>query len=325
MIIANRANKKMEVIVFGASGFIGSHVCEQLVLAGYAVTGVVRKSSNTVFLQSIGVMVKAIDFSSDMALSKVIDGHELVYNCLASVKLHQSLSVRRVVDVQLTERVIQAAAAAKAKRFIQLSTVQVYGFSRLPEPIDESHPCEATYAFNRVAQEREAIVKKVADKTAIELVIVRPVNTIGARDSIMGKVFGLHKKGLMVVFGNGENKFSCVDTRDLGRAMALLGESPQAAGNTYLISGYETSWKEIKQTLDTVRKTKSRLLCIPVGVGMKVAAVLEKITPYYFNLQLTPFSVSVMSTQTVFDDRRIRALGFVPRYDVVDTIQNSLQ
>src|SRR5690554_679233 len=321
MVIANRVNKKMEVIVFGASGFIGSHVCEQLILAGYAVTGVVRSSSNTVFLQSIGVMIKAIDFSSDVALNEVIDGHELVYNCLASVKLHQSLNVRRMVDVELTERVIQAAAVAKAKRFVQLSTVQVYGFSRPPEPIDEDHPCEAIYAFNRVAQEREAIVKKVADKTGIELVIARPVNTIGARDSTMGKVFGLHKKGHMVVFGNGENKFSCVDTRDLGRAMVLLGESPQAAGNTYLIRGFDTSWKEIKTALDNTRKSHSKLICIPSKFAKKVAGLLEKIIPYRFDLQLTPFSVSVMSEQTLFDDKKIRALGCVPRYGLIETIK----
>lgn len=311
----------MKAIVFGASGFIGSHVCEQLILAGYTVTGVVRKSSNTTFLQSIGVMVKAIDFSSNTALSELIDGHKLVYNCLASVKLHQSLNTHRMVDVQLTERVIQAAAAAKAKRFIQLSTVQVYGFSKPPVPIDENHPCEATYAFNQVAQEREKIVKKVADKTGIELVIARPVNTLGARDSTMEKVFDLHKKGIMVTFGNGENKFSCIDTRDLGRAMVLLGESPKAVGNTYLIRGFDTSWKEIKTALDNTRKSHSKLICIPSRFAKKVAGLLEKIIPYRFDLQLTPFSVSVMSEQTLFDDKKIRALGFVPRYGLDETIK----
>ncbi len=47
----------MKAIVFGSTGFIGSHVVEQLSLAGHQVTAVVRNTSNTEFLESLGVKV----------------------------------------------------------------------------------------------------------------------------------------------------------------------------------------------------------------------------------------------------------------------------
>jgi dihydroflavonol-4-reductase len=315
----------MKVIVFGGSGFIGSHVCEQLLLAGHTVTAVVRKITDQSFLQSIGADIKEIDFNLDEMIVDAIKGHEAVYNCLANVKLHQSIESHRAVEVLLTERIIKSASTAKAKRFVQLSTVQVYGFSRPKTAIDEQHNCQATYLFNQVAQEREVAVKKVADATGIELVIARPVNTIGNRNSTMIEIFKLHKKGLMVIFGNGENKFSCIDTRDLGRAMVLLGECSPAAGNTYLISGYDTTWKEINKTLGTIKSRESRLICVPSMLGKTIAWLLEKIIPYSYDLQLTPFSVSVMCTQTLFDDERIRELGFTPEYDIIETLKGCIK
>lgn len=45
---------KLKAIVFGGTGFIGSHVVEQLHLAGHQVTAAVRETSNTSFLESLG-------------------------------------------------------------------------------------------------------------------------------------------------------------------------------------------------------------------------------------------------------------------------------
>ncbi|GLI10721.1 hypothetical protein YDYSG_67570 [Paenibacillus tyrfis] len=44
----------MNAVVFGGSGFIGSHTVEQLVLAGHEVTAAVREQSDTAFLDRLG-------------------------------------------------------------------------------------------------------------------------------------------------------------------------------------------------------------------------------------------------------------------------------
>lgn len=199
--------------------------------------------------------------------------------------------------------------------------MQVYGFSRPPTPIDENYPSDPKYDFTQVALEREAAVQEIADKTGIELVVLRPVNTMGKRDSSMRAIFDGHKKGIVAVFGTGENRWSCIDTRDVGRAMAWLGELPEAAGNTYLVSGYETTWMAVKNALDDARYSTSRLIRIPAGAGKFFARVLEKLLPYSVNLPLVPFAVEVMSGQTLFDDRKIRATGFRPKYNLQETIE----
>ena len=128
----------------------------------------------------------------------------------------------------------------------------------------------------------------------------------------------------MLIFGNGLNSSSCIDTRDIGRAMVMLGELPEAAGNTYLISGYETTWLAFKAALDKAHHKTAKLISVPALLGKVVTTLLEKLTPYSKALPLVPFSVAVMSTQTLFDDKKIRALGFIPKYDLQDSIADCL-
>lgn len=308
----------MKSIVFGASGFIGSHLVEQLQLSGQEVTAVVRAGANTDFLSSINVSIVEVDFSQHAEIVQAIAGHSHVYNCLANPKMHQSLDDHRQVEVILTQQVMHAACDAKAIRFIQLSTVQVYGFSRPPTPIDENYKGEATYIFNQVAQEREAAVKKIAEQRDIELVIARPVNTMSKRDKTTQQLFKAHRQGIMVAFGNGQNRFSCVDTRDVGRAMLWLGGLPEATGKTYLISGYDTSWEEMKRSLDSQHGKQAKFIRIPAIVAKAIASVLETLTPFSKDLSLVPFAVAVMSTQTLFDDSKIRSTGFTPLYQTID-------
>lgn len=225
----------------------------------------------------------------------------------------------------LTERLVKVAARAGVRRFVQLSTVQVYGFERPPLPIDEAWSCHASYPFNLVAQQREAAVRAAVADSGMELAVARPVNTFGRRDKTLADILQLHRKGYMVVFGDGNNAFSCIDTRDLGRAMVLLGQTPKLAHDTYLISGCDTSWRELKQTLDRYTGRRARLLCIPARWAKSLARVAAAVTPWSVDLKLTPFAVAVMSTQTLFDDRRIRSLGFQPRYGVADMVADFLR
>lgn len=315
----------MKAAVLGATGFIGSHVCEQLLLAGHSVTAVVRPTSDTSLLKRIGANICITDFRTDAAIIDAIRGHDTVCNCMASVRLHLPIASHRAVDVHLTQQIVKAAAQAGIKRLVQLSTVQVYGFQRPPIPIDEEYPCHASYAFNLVAQEREAAVRQAAENTEMELVIARPVNTFGRRDRTLAEIVNVHSKGFFVVFGNARNRFSCIDTRDLGRAMVLLAEAEQLTHTTYLISGCDTTWREVRAALDRHTGRQSRLVCIPAGAGKAIAGMLEKITPFCCHLQITPFAVSVMSSQTLFDDQRIRQLGFAPRYDIFSTIGDFLE
>jgi dihydroflavonol-4-reductase len=301
-------------MVFGASGFIGSHVVEQLLLAGIAVTAAVRAQSNTTFLRSTSATITTLDFTDDTALVNAIKGHDVVYNCMAEPRIHQSLANMRKVEIDLTRKVVQAAAAAGVKRFVQLSTIQVYGFSRPPVAINETYSINPIYTFSQVTAEREQMVIAECQRLQMDYVMVRPVNAIGQRDQQFLPIIKAHQQGVFLIVGDNP-RFSCIDVRDIGRAMVMLGKLPQAANQTYLVKGYDTSWRELKQALDKKTGKAAKEIHLPKKLAHFFGWLGDQL-PFRFDVSFTRFSVAVISTDTLFDDSKIRAAGFTPRYSL---------
>lgn len=306
------------VIVFGGSGYIGSHVVEQLLAAGHSVTAPVRASSSRAFLDSTAATVRLIDFS-EASLREVIKGHTVVYNCLADPRMHNAESTMRQVEIDLTRRVLHAAAAAGAQRFVQLSTIQVYGFDRPGFHIDESWPPAPVYRFSRVCADRETLVLEDARRLGLPVAILRPATVLGARDQQFKAIITAHKLGVFMVVGD-DARFSAIDARDAGRAMALLGECEPGDEPVYLVKGFDTSWLQLKTRLDQRRRKPARLLRLPKALAILIGIVSEAL-PYRLNPPLTRFAVKVLSTDTLFDDSRIRKLGYAPKYSLEDALE----
>lgn len=221
--------RSVRASVFGASGFFGSHVVEQLLEVGHSARALIRPSSDRSFLDTLDVEVRAIDFS-DASLVDAMRGNDDVYNCTADTRLHLDEVTRRAVEVELTQEIIRAAAEAQVKLYVQLSTIQVYGpLSNVA--VDEERACRPKQQYQRASLEREDLVREEAERAGIAWVIARPVTTTGARDtSLMANLYPAHQGGVFPLFGKGEQRVSMVDARDVGSAMVVLGEAAEAVG-----------------------------------------------------------------------------------------------
>ena len=318
----------MQIGLFGASGFIGSHVAEQVELAGHGLLCIVRSTSACQRLQAQGLTAVVVDFNDQAALAACILGASVVINCVAETHQHLSDARRRPLEVDLTTRLYCAAADAEAAAFIQLSTVMVYGFGRPSSAIDEYAPCRPRYSYNRIALEREQALESEFLRRQLPLLLLRPANTTGRRDSsFMPNFMRLHTLRLFPVIDDGHWQFSCIDTRDIGRAMVHLAERKapvEPAVERLLVKGYDISWLDLQQALDNRRQRRSHLLRLPKRLMMPLAGLLEKLLPYGMDPGLTRFSVELMSNDTLFDDSAIRACGFRPFYTLVDSIEDFL-
>ncbi len=317
----------MKVTVFGGSGFIGSHVVEQLVLAGHSVLCPVREKSNTAFLKTLPVAVVIIDFANDEDIRTAIAGSDVVCNCVADTRMHISDTERRKVEVELTTRLFKATVAAEIKRFIQLSTVMVYGFKRPPTAIDEDYPCQPYYSYSRISLEREAALLELARlNNHIETIFLRPSNTIGQRDSsFLPNFLQSHRRGLFPIVAGGHWRFSLVDTRDIGRAMAHLIALPLITSpEIFLVKGVDIDWRMLKWQLDKILDRQSQFMQMPKLPMLCVGWLLERIYPYGRNPPLTRFGIETLSNHTLFDDRKLRATGFLPKYGLAEMLKDAM-
>ncbi|HBI46307.1 MAG TPA: epimerase, partial [Planctomycetales bacterium] len=72
-------------VITGATGLLGSHIAEQLVLHGEKVRAVVRPSGDTTFLKTLGAELVVGDFNDLDFLQRALGGADVVYHCAARV------------------------------------------------------------------------------------------------------------------------------------------------------------------------------------------------------------------------------------------------
>jgi NAD dependent epimerase/dehydratase len=181
------------VLVTGAGGFIGSHLSDALVRAGATVRGMVHYNGRGEWGQ-IGLLPAEIrnaievvlgDIRDRSAVCKAIEGCEIIFHLPALIGIPYSYAApQSYVETNITGtlNLLEACRDCGVGRLIQTSTSEVYGTAQYT-PIDELHPLHAQspYAATKIGSDQLAYSYFAAFE--LPVVIVRPFNTFGPRQS----------------------------------------------------------------------------------------------------------------------------------------------
>ncbi len=233
----------MKVLVTGASGFLGSHVAEQLVAEGHAVRALVRKSSKVEHLRSLAGVELAYgaveDEASVRAAALGVDG---VIHVAGVVKAKNEAEFQRV-NVDGTRHAVEAAKAAGVKRFVLVSSLTVAGPSYDGEPVKkESRNPLTAYGRSKLASEDVAL----AEKGALHLVVLRPSMIYGPRDNEALAFFQSVARRFLPFIGDGSNKLSVTYATDCAAlcVRALTADVP--SGSVYFVDdGDRRPWRDM--------------------------------------------------------------------------------
>src|SRR5512142_9690 len=183
----------IKALVTGASGFIGSHLVELLVREGYSVRAMTRYTSenrrgNLALLPPDileHVEVYPADLRDAEAVSLAVDGVDVIFHLGAIISIpysYQHPEETVSVNIQGTLNVLQAMRQHGTARGVIVSTSEVYGSAQYV-PIDEKHPLQpqSPYAATKVGAEALSISFHRTYETPV--VVIRPFNTYGPRQS----------------------------------------------------------------------------------------------------------------------------------------------
>ncbi len=186
-------NNNAKILVTGAGGFIGSHVTEALVKAGYSVKAFVEYNSFSSWgwLDHIekGLLDEIEIFSGDVrdpfGVKKAMQGCNKVLHLAALIGIPYSYhSPESYVQTNVTGtlNVVQAARDLGLEGVIHTSTSEVYGSAQYV-PIDEKHPLQpqSPYSATKIAADQIALSYYHAFE--LPVTVIRPFNTYGPRQS----------------------------------------------------------------------------------------------------------------------------------------------
>lgn len=181
---------KTKVLVTGADGFIGSHLTQKLLAEGYAVRALCQYNSFNDWGWLEGVIhpdleIVTGDVRDPDFCRHITRGCSTVYHLAALIAIPYSyVAPDSYVDTNIkgTLNMCQAARDCGVKRIVVTSTSEVYGTAQYV-PIDEKHPRQPQSPYSATKIGADAIAKSFYNAFELPVVIARPFNTYGPRQS----------------------------------------------------------------------------------------------------------------------------------------------
>ena len=237
------------IAVTGATGFIGTSLCTNLLNSGKRVRALVRNPERAAALQRIGVELQQGDLDNKESLAKLLTGAEAVIHCAGAVRGNSQQQFDRT-NVEGTASLVDVMQLQAAPiRLIMLSSLA----ARQPEL--------SWYARSKYRGEQ--IVRERGD--GLDWVILRPPAVYGPGDKEMLPVFRAMSHGVAPVPGKVTAKISLIHVKDLVRAItACLERKDMPVGSYCLCDGQAGgyAWQDLANIAGTVWQRRVRLVRI---------------------------------------------------------------
>ncbi|MEM2687194.1 MAG: NAD-dependent epimerase/dehydratase family protein, partial [Thermoproteota archaeon] len=217
----------MKILVTGASGFLGGHLVEEMVSKGYSVIGMVRKSSDTSLLRSLGVELRIGDLTDPESLNRATGNIDIVVHLAAYYTFFGKKEMYRRVNVEGTRLLLEAALRNGVKRFVYCSSTEAIGPVK-NTPAEEDSPPNPSYEYGRSKLEAEKIVRSYGEK-GFEYTILRPSGIYGPRnvDDISYwfiTAFARNALPTRIIVGDGRNLIQFAHVKDVVQGFLLALE-----------------------------------------------------------------------------------------------------
>lgn len=289
--------KSRSVSITGATGFVGWHVAEAFVRAGWEVRAVVRRGNRKPVPQ--GVTVVESDLSA-ASLREACAGADVIVHSAALIRAKDEAAFN-AVNVEGT-RAAAAAAAGTGARLVLISSQAAGGQGTPDAPRRELDPPAPVNAYGRSKLASEAVVRGTP---GLRWTILRPCAVYGPRDHGFLPLYRLARKGLFLVPSGADTFFTLIFIADLVRVVMLAAECDAAAGETMFIGHAEPrTGSDVLRAIAAFEQRPYR----PFSVPAPLFTVMAKVGDLSWKLGVKPM---VDSGRLV----ELRAAGFVCAVD----------
>ena len=272
------------VLITGATGFVGSHVAQAFVEAGYEVRIGARASSDPRWISDLHAERVPLDVSGDPEyISRAVRNVDTVAHA-AGITRAKRAGEYYAVNAGGARRLAVAAFRAGVRRFVLVSSLAARG------PDGRGHPA-SDYGWSKLEAERH--LRSLDGR--METVVLRPAAVYGPRDTDLLPLFRLARAGWLPV-PSGAAPLQPVYAEDVARAVLAAAREPAGFGPFPVAENRRYGWPDVVAGLRKVFRRPVRAVRLPAAAFVLAGRAAER-------------SARPFSAVPLFDERRARDLA----------------
>jgi nucleoside-diphosphate-sugar epimerase len=314
-----------KILVTGATGFTGGHLCRKLVEQGHHVVAFVRSMQRAASLSKTGIECREVAITDREEVFRNFTGIAKVFHIAAAYRAeHTDRQEFFRVNVEATRNLLDAAKENGVDRFVHCSTVGVQGRIDDP-PADEAYRFMPGDHYQQSKLDGELLACDYFAK-GLPGAVVRPVGIYGPGDTRFLKLFKPINKGYFVMIGSGRSLYHMTYIDDLVQGFLLAGSHPNAIGEVFTIGGetYTTLAELVNCIADELGKPKPWLK-VPYYPVYAASVACEKLCSL-INIQppLYPRRVEFFHLDRAFSiEKAKKMMGYRPAFSLKEGLSRT--
>ena len=265
----------MEILITGATGFVGSHVADRLIELGHTVRALTRSTSSTKWLADKPIKVVQGNMLDIESLREAVEGTDVVIHIAGTTAARDKKGFFEGNQLS-TRNLLEAVKRYNPgiKHFIHASSQTAVGPSLDGTPVTETTPPHpiTTYGMSKRAAEEEC--ERMREHFPIT--ILRLAAVYGPRDTAILTVFQTIKQGIKPLIGFRDKYVNLVHINDVVQSFELAITREEAMNQTYLIGAEQHyTWKQVSNLTCEILNRRGITIRLPHALVYTVAGFSE--------------------------------------------------
>ena len=239
----------MNVLVTGATGFIGGHLLPRLINTGHTVVCLARDPTALASFTSSNLRTVRGDVTDSTSVRQAISGcHAVVHLANVYAFWLRELSVYERVNVDGTRHVMEAALAANVRKVVHVSSAVTYGAPKDRPFTEDAEPGPLFSVYARTKRRGDELAWRLSKEGGMPLSVLYPGAVTGPGDTkSSGAFIRLLSERKMPARVLQDALFTWVSVTDVVTAILGALETEAATGQRYLIGNQTFTLGEIGQ------------------------------------------------------------------------------
>lgn len=325
---------KGNVLITGASGFIGSFLVEEGLKREFMVYAGIRQTSSRKYLENPNIHFLELDFSSvEKIITTLVECKNngvvfqfIIHNAgiTKAIKKEDFFSV----NTQNTQNFIQALLQTNMvpEKFIYMSSLAAFGPGN-PQTMNPVRLSDTPNPIELYGRSKLAAEKYIRSIDTLPWLIFRPTGVYGPREKDYYIFFKTMSRGLETYIGRKKQILTFIYVKDLGRLVFDALESPHVRRSYFISDGAEYDAKSFAAITKKILQKKTVKIIIPSFIVKQIATVLEKIYSLWGKVPLLntdKYKVLSSLNWRCESDPLHTDFGFVAEYDLEKGIRETI-